>query len=81
MNEEYDKSRNISIDFEIKMCQENDSNLISCYIPFADIYFSAKSLEDVDKKGILMIKSFINFWNKYSNGVKKDSIKGEGPMA
>lgn len=72
MREEYDESKTISIDFEIKIHRESNG-MISCFIPTTNGYFSAMSEEDIPRRAKAMIMSWIHYWDRYNNnGEKKE---------
>ena len=60
------------LDFEIEIIHEQCDEMLSCYIPEIDGYFSARTLDDARKTGSAMIKSFIRYW-KMSNDVENRS--------
>jgi hypothetical protein len=49
----------INIQFEINTIKEGD--YFSCHIPKYDIYFSTKDENEIEKKGKILMNSFINY--------------------
>lgn len=64
MNNDYKDEMVVSINFTVKTDQHDTDEMISCYIPEINQYFSARTPEDVKRKASAFIKSWINFWNE-----------------
>jgi len=56
----------VNIQFEIETIKDGD--YFSCHIPKYDIYFSAKKESDIEKKGKILVNSFINYLVTTING-------------
>ena len=57
-----------SIPFEIQTHQGEEDEMVSCFIPAINTYFSAKSFDDVDRKVNVMIKIWVNYFNEMNRG-------------
>lgn len=63
MNEEYKNEMTISVDFTVKTDQHDSDEMISCYMPEINVYFSAKKPEDIPRKAAAFVKIWVNHWN------------------
>lgn len=61
----------VTIEFEVEMKQDESDEMISCFIPSINGYFSANTIDDVERKAKGFIKSFIKF-NKEVNNKEVD---------
>jgi hypothetical protein len=61
INEDYTTIKTTSVNFEVKAHQGEEDEMISCYIPAIDAYFSATRWADVDRIAGAMIKSFLHY--------------------
>ena len=43
---------------------KEENGAYSWYIPAFDIYFSSPNFEEGDRRAVIMVKSFMNFWIK-----------------
>lgn len=64
MDNDYKDEMTISVNFTVKTIQEESDEMISCFIPEIDQYFSAKTPEDVQRKATAFIKMWIKYWNQ-----------------
>ena len=63
----------VNVEFEIN--SKSSDEWIHCHIPEIDTYFSAKSEDDVIRKGKAAIKSFVQYWNEQNGGVDEEALK------
>ena len=66
MEKIYDTVQKITAEFEVQTHQGQCDEMISCFIPATNMYFSARTAEDVTRKGRAMIQMFVKLWNEYN---------------
>lgn len=64
MNNEYTEETTVTVKFTVKTDQHESDEMISCFIPEINTYFSAKTPEDVQRKASVMIKSWVGYFNE-----------------
>ena len=62
----YDNEITVSMDFQVKTHQGQCDEMISCYIPSIRQYYSAKTHEDVIRKGQAIMTLYIRFFNEHN---------------
>jgi len=56
------KQISVSIGYSVYYNQEDEKNMMSCYIPGFNISFSAKNAEAMDKKAKALVHSFVDYF-------------------
>jgi hypothetical protein len=69
----YETSKTVEVGFEVQIHQHDSDEVYSCYVPAIEQYFSARNVDDIERKTRAFVKMYIDFWNEYNNnGEKKD---------
>ncbi len=72
MNNDYKDETVVSVNFTVKTDQHDTDEMISCFIPEINQYFSARTPEDVQRKATAFIKIWIDYWNQKNQQLFKN---------
>jgi len=69
-NEIYNQKRTVSVDFTVMTDNPESDEMFSCYMPEIDVYFSARTEEDINKKASAFVKMWVDFFHEKNQSLR-----------
>lgn len=60
----HDTVHTAQVPFEIQSHQHEEDEMISCFIPAINTYFSVRKFSDIEEKANALIKIWVNHFNE-----------------